>query len=69
MIDMERLKQIPVGPYCHDATGMPCPFWGRRSDMPRQQSGFCTLLDLKDWEGDGIPLLWDQVKECGIRED
>lgn len=43
-----------------------CPHWELRADKPAQQNGFCRLLNSGDWEDEGISLLWDQVKECGI---
>ena len=39
-----------------------CPHWGRNPAYHRQENGYCTLLDLRDWEHG--TLLWDQVKEC-----
>lgn len=43
-----------------------CPHWELRADKPTQQNGFCRLMNSGDWEDEGISLLWDQVKECGI---
>lgn len=61
-------KLIPSGPYCYDSKT--CPFWGKDSSRPQQESGFCTLLNRNDWdEGAGIPLLSDRVKECGINNE
>lgn len=43
-----------------------CPYWERRNDQPEQENGYCRLLGVGDWESEGLSLLWDQVKECGI---
>jgi len=66
---------IPKGSYCYTIKSVDyragviktkvCPFWGRDDIHDPQDNGFCTLTGLKDWE-DGT-LLWDQCKECGIK--
>ena len=64
-------KVIPKGPYCYDERGV-CPCWGRSEHHPEQENGYCTYMLQRDWLDDGIPLLWDQVKCCGVnmeRED
>lgn len=48
---------------------LPCPFWSMRTDLPEQSNGYCSYLKSGDWMEDGTFLLWDQVKECGIRMD
>lgn len=58
-------EKIPKGIYCYDENGI-CPFWDKSPDHPRQENGFCHFLGKGDWESEGISLLWDQVKECGI---
>lgn len=48
----------------------PCPYWSRRKDKPEQENGYCSYMDEGDWEdtsGMGLSLIWDQVKECGIK--
>lgn len=65
---------IPKGAYCYERvdTGdgvyyyRHCPYWTIDKSKPYQANGHCLLLDLKDWEADGVSLIWDQVKECGI---
>ncbi len=65
---------IPPGIYCYRLfdTGetfprsLCCPYWSLRKDKPTQDNGYCSFLDKGDWEGTGIDLLWDQVKECSI---
>jgi hypothetical protein len=69
-------KLIPRGDYCYDIIARVkenikvkcCPFWGRNPEKHAQESGFCTLFNFKDWDTIGFGLLWDQVKECGLRE-
>ena len=64
----EILKSgIPNGIYCYDENGV-CPFWGIDKTKPEQENGYCVFIPLNDWESEGFPLLWDQVKECGINE-
>ena len=69
---------IPMGIYCHgkieehDAGQLlakPCPYWSIDESKPAQNNGYCKYLKLGDWELNGFPLLWDQVKECGINDD
>ena len=63
---------VPDGPYCYrrDADGrrVPCPFWAIDPTRPAQLDGYCALLDLGDWDDDGVSHLFDQVKACGIRD-
>ena len=70
---MKDPNLIPEGPYCYTRVNgkqVNCPYWGRDADRPQQESGFCTFLDIRDWdEGAGIPLLWDSIKECGINDN
>lgn len=67
---------IPNGHYCYDENGV-CPYWSIREDQPAQRNGHCSYLEQGDWEvtNENLPeelqsassLLWDQVKECGIK--
>lgn len=59
------LSKIPKGIYCYDENGI-CPFWDKSSEHHHQESGYCHFLKIGDWESEGVSLLWDQVKECGI---
>ena len=34
-----------------------------------QDNGYCHYLKRGDWEEEGWSLLWDMVKECGIKDD
>lgn len=58
----------PVKPYKIPEIQM-CPYWSSRADKPDQNNGFCAYLGFGDWEEEGMTLLWDQVKECGVNED
>lgn len=75
---------IPQGLYCYqpgqvvtDQNGMPqmkvelCPYWAIDPNKMDQQNGYCALIKATQDEGDddGLSLLWDQVKECGINDD
>lgn len=72
---------IPDGMYCYTsagwsttAEGLPvmhtklCPYWALDDSRERQGNGYCAKLKTGDWI-DGWGLLWDQVKECGVRDD
>jgi hypothetical protein len=69
---------IPAGFYCHEkftfneetkrCSAKPCPYWGINDNYPHQENGYCRFLNRGDWEDDHIGLLWDQVKECGIKD-
>ena len=67
------LNVIPRGHYCYsgsagpDGNFKPCPFWSSLPNRPQMESGYCSLLELDDRQL-GTGLLWDQVKECGIRQ-
>ena len=59
---------IPSGIYCYDEKGI-CPYWHLFKSMPDKDNGYCHFLKSGDWEAEGLSLLWDQVKECGINDD
>ena len=46
-----------------------CVFLESREGMPDQMNGYCSFLQAGDWEEDGTSLLYDAVKECGIKEE
>lgn len=46
-----------------------CPFWWRDPAHEPQANGYCRYLRQGDWEAQGISLLWDMVKECGIKTE
>lgn len=72
---------IPKGLYCYsdlvvsiDGDGTPrwkanvCPYWSMDLDREEQSEGYCAFLGEGDWEDNsGASLLWDQVKECGVK--
>ena len=68
------ISKIPPGPYCYfssrcpdDLKFKPCPYWDCDPDKGSQEFGYCHYLQRGDWEEiNGMGLLWDQVKECGI---
>ena len=62
-------NKIPRGMYCYDENGI-CPYWSRRNGKPYQEDGYCSYMEMGDWEADHFfSLLWDQVKECDINDD
>jgi hypothetical protein len=59
-----------------DANGFPkllkknvCPWWSIHRDQPEQENGHCEYLGYGDWEVDGLSLLWDSCKECGVNNE
>jgi hypothetical protein len=52
-----------------------CPYWDRVDGMHHQEDGYCHWMECgdapeTDEDGEvigGWGLLWDQVKECGLR--
>ena len=63
-----RPADIPKGLYCYDKNNL-CPYWSMRVGKPRQENGYCSYLERGDWEAEGVSLLWDQVKECGLEDE
>lgn len=71
---------IPPGGYCYSITEAPsaangfrlktrtCPYWSSDLQRDEQEGGYCSYLKRGDWEGPGLGLLWDQVKECGVND-
>jgi len=59
---------IPKGPYCYGSNGIICPFWRKNNKKADELSGYCELLEIGDWMGDGMGDLWQQIKECSINE-
>jgi pentatricopeptide repeat protein len=70
---------IPSGMYCYagleqdkedpmrfNLIGL-CPFWSSSDEHHEQDNGSCSYAKLNDWEHG--TLLWDQVKECGVKLD
>ena len=75
---------IPRGVYCYginrgkmrlnrDGSYSPrykiCPYWNKNKDKPNQCNGYCGYLKQGDWDSEGLSLLWDQVKECGLKTE
>lgn len=69
--------KIPYGPYCYRISSVDkvvfithvCPYWSKDHTKPDEMNGYCSYLKCGDWEHEGIGLLWDQVKECGVNEE
>jgi hypothetical protein len=60
-IEEDKVSVIPIGIYCYDENGV-CPYWSLKG----YRNGYCKFLDIEDDQIDGLGLLWDQCKECGI---
>jgi len=71
---------IPDGYYCYTIKSIDkttgkmktkiCPYWSIRVGKPNQENGYCAYLDWGDWDMESsFTLLWDQVKECGVKFD
>lgn len=70
---------IPQGIYCY--TPVPdetvdrgfaikkCPFWQQLPDQPRDMNGWCDYLKTGDNSEEGFSMLFDMVKECGIKSE
>lgn len=71
-------RKIPHGMYCyeikyyddknHILRTKVCPYWSIDTTKPEQDNGYCSYLQMGDWDM-SLGMLWDQVKECGINED
>jgi hypothetical protein len=71
--------EIPNGDYCYEIISIDketgkiniktCPYWHRAHNRRYQENGYCSFLNIGDWEESGLGLLWDMVKECGINVD
>ena len=74
---------IPKGDYCYKIkkinknnlqNNMPviemklCPYWCWDKRYLNEEIGYCKYLKLGDKDNEGSGLLWDQVKECGIKK-
>lgn len=76
--------RIPRGLYCYryrkfipSKDGSPplikvksCPYWDIVEGKPYQENGYCHYLKQGDTDFScGYGLLWDQCKECGVKND
>lgn len=59
---------VPHGAYCYQGSTV-CPYWALVPELPNGLNGYCSKMRSGDWEGEGLSLIWDQIKECGIAED
>jgi hypothetical protein len=56
--------------YCYTGIGSNtkvCPYWTQSPFHTSQNNGICMFLNLFDSD-DGMGLVWDQCKSCGISE-
>lgn len=75
--------RIPKGDYCYkmleviypEQTNLPprirvkrCPYWESKENQPHQDNGYCHWIGEGDHDHEGLGLLWDQIKECGLNE-
>ena len=63
---------IPEGMYCYSRRHKNeerCPYWSMDETHEYQDNGYCSYMEMGDWESEYLTLLWDQVKECGINDD
>ena len=69
------INEIPKGYYCYSIdtsreiidNTFPiklCPYWTRTKNGAK-----CLFIKCESSKDEGISLLWDQIKECGINED
>ena len=72
LTEEEAQSFIPEGTYCYSRVNgkfIPCPFWDKMENLPDQMSGFCHYLKEGDFTRGGTFLLWDQCKECGVKDE
>ena len=65
-------KWIPKGIYCHgdwNKKNPPCKWLTFNKNKDEQLSGYCKYLKTGDWYEDGTMLLFDECKECGIKDN
>ena len=55
---------IPKG--CTAMTRKACALRGEVRTLSAQENGYCTFLMQRDWESEGVGLLWDQLKACDV---
>lgn len=60
--------RVPRGSYCYRGS-LQCPYWALIPELPTGLNGYCSKMRSGDWESEGLSLIWDQIKECGIAED
>lgn len=62
---------IPAGGYCYtrqaDGKLIRCPFLRFDKNSHHQENGICEAFRIRDKDTGG--LLWDMVKECGIKDE
>jgi hypothetical protein len=63
----DDISVIPEGLYCY-RNNKTCPYWYKDPAKPYQMNGGCSFMGKTD-EDEAAGLLWDQVKECGIKTE
>lgn len=48
---------------------VPCPFLRFDKNHHYQENGICEAFRMRDSEGTSGGLLWDMVKECGVKDE
>lgn len=67
-------KWIPDNtPYCYQgllgkASYKPCKWWCKNKAKRDFNNGYCIYMGRGDWNMNYSSLLWDQCKECNIKE-
>lgn len=70
--------RVPRGNYCYTILSVNddkqtidiknCPYRKIHKDKHHQECGECLLMNMRDWENDTFGLLWEGIKECGIKD-
>lgn len=75
MIDIKKRamkKWIPKDTcYCYENTNMfkKCKWLTFNKTKNYQENGYCKYLGCGDWDKKGTILLWDECKECGVKDE
>ena len=68
-------KWIPNNQYCYetilakDGGVKMCPWWSHNLKVDIQECGHCKYLGFGDWQEEHSTLLWEKVKECGVKDN
>ena len=46
-----------------------CSFWCKDKRYPSEDVGYCKYLGVGDMDENSGGLLFDQIKECGVKEN
>lgn len=64
----KSIEQSKENPMVFPITEL-CTYWRIASDKPKTLNGYCLFLKKGDWEEDGTMALFDQLKNCGIKNE